>query len=478
MGLKCYRALRLRYGLLLGMCSCAVWTFFQSAQMSGPLVSFSDYLHQEDAIDRPRRIINDHPSPRVFSQSTSTSRTGTSSISHYNTNNNNNNNNSPPVSFHKHPIEYHHQRNRDDEDDPSEVTEAIKAISGFKPKALPGRLARPKTFNNTHHTKKLKRKRKPYRPTIGPYKRKYPRVLMYVHIHKSAGSMFCGMAYRNRVNTDKGSNCNVQRDQYCCGGKDTMEAQLSYANHTYWDLVSTEREMYDSMAPDYYDYIVTLRDSKQRYYSHWSHLRRLAPVGPGIQVGGFGDASWISGNNTIVDIRTKERPIPPGVDPLGTFQQWIRGQPDNWNTRILCGAKCRSHPKYQITRELFQYTLQRADKFAHFLFVEDMEASYNQLAQAYHWHNYSTVTTPYLIEEKSKRRKDKEEANLKVAQEDWDPLMSALDDALYEFAKRKFHHEKDPWHKPFRNQADVDRYFSEGVQWGCLDACCGNCSSY
>jgi hypothetical protein len=285
--------------------------------------------------------------------------------------------------------------------------------------------------------------------------------------------------HKNRVNTNHATNCNVQKDQYCCGGKDTLQAQMRFANATAFDLVATEREMYESMVPDYYDYIVMLRDSKSRYYSHYSHLRRLIPIGPGFQVGGFGDSAWIFGNNSIPDRKLRRREIPDDEDPLGSFSEWYRGQPDNWNTRILCGAKCRPRRKYQITQELFEYTLERINQFRHFLFVEDLESSYNQIAQAYDWYNFTHAAYAYAIENKSNRRKDKDGADDQLGKEPWDPFMSALDDALYEFARRKYHHIDDKvlW-APFGNQAILDRYFAEGPALQCLDACCGNCTSY
>ncbi len=352
--------------------------------------------------------------------------------------------------------------------------EGMKTLGHFNSKALLGKRHDLKAnwIFNTNYTK-------PYRPTIPTYQRKYPRVIYFVHIHKSAGTLFCRLAYRNRINTNQASNCNVQDDQYCCGGEDTLKAQISFADRTFWDLVATERELYDSMAPDHYDYVVALRDSKSRYYSHWSHLRRMVPIGPGVQHGGFGDSAWIFGNNTIVDRRIKKRFVPKGMDPLGSFQVWYRRQPDNWNTRVLCGAHCRPQAKYKITRDLFQYTLQRADKFAHFLFVEEMEASYNQMARAYRWHNYSDIANTFLIENHSKRRTDKNGVDLKLKHEKWDPLMSALDDALYEFAKRKYlnYTHEELW-KPFRNEAKLVQYFAEGPKFGCRNGCCGTCSSY
>jgi hypothetical protein len=256
-----------------------------------------------------------------------------------------------------------------------------------------------------------------------------------------------------------------------------MEAQIGYANQTNFDMVAIEREMYESMAPDHYDYVVTLRDSKRRYYSHWGHLRALMPIGPGVQIGGFGNSAWIYGNNTIVDIKTKKRRVHEGQDPLRSFAEWSEGQPDNWNTRILCGPRCRPQAKFQITENLFNYTLTRVERFAHFLFVEDMEASYDKFAAHYRLRNYSDMgASSEFVQKMSNRSHDKDAL---VRQERWNPLMSALDDALYEFAKRKYQNmTHEQLLHPFSNQALLDRYFSEGMQIGCADACCGRCTSY
>lgn len=308
---------------------------------------------------------------------------------------------------------------------------------------------------------------------------RYPRVLYYVHIHKGAGTLFCAFADLNKASINKHWNCNVQEDQRCCGGADSLEAQLQYSKTTNFDIVAIEREMYEFMAPSHYDYVVTLRDSKRRYYSHWGHLRRLIPIGPGVQNGGFGNSAWIFGNNTIEDIKTTKRKIDAGVDPLGNFTVWSEGQPDNWNTRILCGPRCRPRTKFQITPELFNYTLSRVEKFAHFLFVEDMEASYNKFASFYNLNMYKNIAPPDHVQKVSNRREDKDEADIEFETQSWNPFMSALDDALYEFARRRYQNdtEANVW-RPFSNQVMLDRYFEEGWKEGCTDGCCGHCTSY
>ena len=341
---------------------------------------------------------------------------------------------------------------------------------------------------------------------------RYPRVIFFVHIHKGAGTMFCSFADMNGATVNKQQNCNVQQDQRCCGNSDTIDAQVEYAKQTMFDVVAIEREMYETMAPDYYDYVVTLRESQSRYYSHWKHLRRMMPIGPGVQTGGFGDSSWIYGTNVILDIDIKKRNVPIGMDPLGNFTQWYEGQPDNWNTRILCGPRCRPQSKFQITESLFHYALTRLEIFSHFLFVEDMEASYNKFAAHYNLRVYSDIISsqaekklkhsnqhnhtaknqrsldrsPENADERTKRSIPRNETHGQVLTNTtvvdrglWDPLMSALDDALYEFARRKYQNmtHEQLW-RPFSNQVQVDRYFVEGPQMGCHDVCCGRCTAY
>ena len=262
-----------------------------------------------------------------------------------------------------------------------------------------------------------------------------------VHIHKSAGTSMCNMATRHRLRTLARRNCNVQQDQRCCGGKDTVKAQIRFANTTRYDFVAIEKEMYDSMSPEFYHYIVVLRNSKARYFSHFNHIRRRSS-----KIG------HVDGT-------------------VGTFVEWYFQQPDNWNTRILCGPRCLDMNKYQLTREIFQYTLNRLRLFEDILFVEDLENSYRKFATKHDW-----PKTPMYQENVAR---DAESRSSLVSEYDWDPLMSALDDALYEFGQRK-----EAGLEPFDEfsphiQEQLDNYFSQGPSKNCTTVCCGDiCSLY
>ena len=172
-------------------------------------------------------------------------------------------------------------------------------------------------------------------------KTKYPKVLFFVHVHKSAGTLFCDLVKRNNLSV-KGNNCNIQTDQHCCGNKDHISDQITYANTTRFDLVAIEREMYTAMAPDQYDYIVAFRKSQARYYSHWRHLRSIVQKSARTRPG---TAAWLMHDNTTLSglqyiqeqhrvptgqRRARARPNTNTIALLGTFQHWIQYQPDNW----------------------------------------------------------------------------------------------------------------------------------------------------
>jgi hypothetical protein len=278
------------------------------------------------------------------------------------------------------------------------------------------------------------------------------------------------------------SNCNVRSDKRCCGREDTVLGQQLYANRTPFDLVAAEREMYDSMAPDSYDYIVSLRDSKRRYYSHWNHLvqggNHRDPYKIKLPAAKKDSDHW---KVTVFFNRT--------IYPVGNYTKWYMGQPDNYNVRMICGVRCSKIKKYQLTQDLFDYTLRRLANFSHILFVETMEESYAKFAQAYGW-NYKSDGDGSNSSNKSihhHQRLDVSTLSTLLATQYWDPYMSVLDDALYEFAQRKYHHDHDPISLPdklfwnvnnFTNQRLVEEYFQLGPSRGCVNECCGECSKW
>ncbi|KAG7349381.1 hypothetical protein IV203_011978 [Nitzschia inconspicua] len=336
-------------------------------------------------------------------------------------------------------------------------------------------------------------------------KRRYPKILYFLHIHKSAGSTFCRQAYLNRISANYKRNCNVQSDQRCCGHNDTLEAQREYANTTYYDLVASEQEMYDSMAPDSYDYIVSLRDSKRRYYSHWNHLVIVAQQNRQHELkqleksdghryplsesafksmqepvqGRSGDDNIQAPKEDLVHWNYTIRDYNGTIYPVGNFTKWYQAQPDNYNVRMICGVRCNHVPKYQLSRDLFRYALQRLAKFAHIIFVEDMEASFARFATVYGWqYNVATAHHGQHLNSTDLTK------TLETGSINWDPYMSVLDDSLYEFAQRKYAGAGNAElmeiidADEFANREALEEYFAQGPKRGCTNECCGPCSKW
>jgi hypothetical protein len=258
--------------------------------------------------------------------------------------------------------------------------------------------------------------------------------------------------------------CNVQKDQRCCGGEDSIEAQVQFAKSTNYTFVAVEKEMYDAMTTDYYHYVVILRDSKSRYKSHWKHL--------------------VSNANTYSTFESKKDmdmvhnlymiPMHGVRYSVGNMTKWCQNQPDNYNVRMICGSKCLEIPKYQITPDLFEYTLQRLEKFSHVMFLEDMERSFDIFAKHMGW------KTPVNASELHQNAKVDNQAKLSrlPLEKAWDPFMSVLDDALYDHARRKYQElpKENVLVGPGADHELVNDYFQHGHERNCQNPCCGECS--
>lgn len=262
--------------------------------------------------------------------------------------------------------------------------------------------------------------------------KKEPRIVYLLHIHKNAGTTMCRAAASNRFPAQTKTNCNVQVDQRCCGGNDTLEAQQAFANTTILRFVAAEREMYDAMDTDHYRYIIVLRKSHDRYLSHYKHMVRLTKYNE-------------------------------------TFTHWWQGQSDNFTFRKICGTQCAIVPKYHITESLFNYTLDRFSKFEDYLFIENFPDSYVQFAQRVGWD-----LSPGMILNKTPKVK----AGVYPDLSGWDPLMSALEDSLYEYAQQSY---GGVQHPVFSDEVlqGLRTYFAEGPLRNCGHPCCAEkCSAY
>jgi len=231
-----------------------------------------------------------------------------------------------------------------------------------------------------------------------PKQRRFPdrKIIYFVHASKSGGSSIYDAAIRSGLSVPI-NNGIVQENWRCCGNEDTVDAQVNFAKTSKFDLVACENEMYDAMDTDQYSYVVVLRDSRIRYRSLWRQWQ---------------------------------------MDPIMFFFQrkvsqhfitWLDWFPqDNWAVRQICGSKCMASPKFQLTVEDFEYTLRRLEKFDSILFLEDFTSSYDKFANKHQWGMKQLPSTRVRI---TKTTISEQELS-------YTDKMFALDDALYEYAKK------------------------------------------
>lgn len=257
------------------------------------------------------------------------------------------------------------------------------------------------------------------------------RIIYFLHIHKSAGHTICAAARVNNMRTSV-YNCNVQRNQRCCGDGDSLNAQQAFAKHTSLTFVANERDMYEAMDLQHYRYVVVLRTSKSRYHSHWRHAFRA--------------------NTTNED-----------------FYSWSNRQPDNWNVRKICGTRCMSTPKYRITREQWDYTLARLLQFSDILFVENFRESFETFAEQVGWTKMPAVSFDHH---------DESPSGYPSLRGNWDSYMTTLDDVLYGLAVQRYGGYQEPSLSADEDRL-LDQYFQYGKRQACMNPCCSSaCSSY
>jgi hypothetical protein len=258
------------------------------------------------------------------------------------------------------------------------------------------------------------------------------RTIYFLHIHKSGGTTMCTMAKKNGMTANYRRNCNVQGDWHCCGNADTVEAQHKFATTTTFSFVSSESYMYKAMDPTGFYYAVQLRTSSDRYMSHYQRVARSAPV-------------W-----------KYEHP--------GTFETWWSHQPDNWSVRVICGPDCAHAPKYQISKDQWEETKRRLQAFDSIILLENFEETFGQFANKVGWSHGNDAS-------KSHQNGASYEREPVVM----DPFMTALDDALYEYAQQLI--SSGTGKLSSTTESAIERYFREGSLQGCNNRCCGNCSN-
>jgi hypothetical protein len=280
------------------------------------------------------------------------------------------------------------------------------------------------------------------------------RIIYYLHIHKSAGTTICKAAKFNGLDVSE-TNCNVQIDQRCCGEDDSLKAQQDFALSTDFQLVANEKDMYAAMDTDHYRYVVMLRDSRDRYESHWKHVYRKYNLTDTVEI----EAHW----NHVPHRRHSEK------GSVENFTEWWTGQPDNWNVRKICGTPCMNASKYGITEQLWKQTVERLSQFDDVLFVDRFNESFTKFASRVGW------TRMPVLQPSARHVVDYPSMG-----DEWDPMMTALDDALYEFAEGMYQGIPHPYAAlSTERRTALKEYFAKGREQKCNSPCCAEtCSTY
>jgi hypothetical protein len=191
--------------------------------------------------------------------------------------------------------------------------------------------------------------------------------------------------------------------------------------------------MYEAMDTDRFRYIIVLRKSLSRYISHYKHAYRA-------------------------------------FNFQETFSVWWQTQPDNFTFRKICGTRCQNISKYQLSPEIFQYTLARLSKFEDFAFIERFKDSLLQLSRRIGWSK-----KPSFVQNSDEHD---DAFYPHINEQDWDPMMSALDDALYEYAEQLFDGVATPSFSA-ATEKRMNDYFAKGPLQACETPCCSPvCSLY
>jgi hypothetical protein len=278
------------------------------------------------------------------------------------------------------------------------------------------------------------------------------RIIYYLHIHKSAGTTICKSAQFNGLDVSE-TNCNVQADQRCCGEDDSLEAQQEFALSTDYQLVANEKDMYEAMDTEHYRYVVMLRDSRDRYESHWKHVYRRYNETFTVE----NEAHW-----KHMHRRNNEK------ETVENFTEWWTGQPDNWNVRKICGTPCMNTSKYGITEQLWNQTVERLRQFDDVLFVDRFNETFTKFASRVGW-TRMPVVKPIA-----------RHVDYPSMGDEWDPMMTALDDALYEFAEGMYQGIPRPYAAlSTERRTALREYFARGREQNCNSPCCAaTCSTY
>jgi hypothetical protein len=268
-----------------------------------------------------------------------------------------------------------------------------------------------------------------------------PRAILFMHVHKGGGTAFCNIMQRMRIRASR-KNCLVQKNMRCCGGDSLVDHAL-FLKRSFFRFLANEKMMYDAIDKKNYLYVTILRKSIDRYLSHFMHV------------------SMITTKKVV----------------FSKYYDWWTRQPDNFIVRQLCGKPCEEVAKYQLTRSHLDYTMSRLRMFDDVMFLESWDESFDAYSRRYKLPEITYQQDKSKINSMSYRVTNHTSIAKQAKAKPIDPLMTALDDVLYEFALMMVN--RTIVELPEHILVGMDTYFDEGVERGCTTPCCAaECSSF
>ena len=236
------------------------------------------------------------------------------------------------------------------------------------------------------------------------------KIIYFLHFHKAGGSSICKTAKNNHQVLNYETNCNVfieapnknnpndkswlaeNKIRYnnnhrqfkalnepkittCCGN--TIQNQLDFARITDYTFVANEKYMPDEVDYTKYSYMTVFREPWSRYESHYIFARdryyckqfKLNIDVP--EPDNFNNPAdfAVAFNKRQKDIQECEEKF------MGSFEDWLVGQPDNYMFRSLCGNACMEIDRGKLTKEHMDEVKKRLDNFDIIMTLENFDQS-------------------------------------------------------------------------------------------------------
>lgn len=200
--------------------------------------------------------------------------------------------------------------------------------------------------------------------------------MIWVHVHKSAGTTMCHLAFLNREKVPPNCNCNWKGHdgwhQLGLGAHTSCENRTRLFQEHKWTWTQIEREIQPDDFCEGFAYGVNLRDPVKLAVSWINHEMQKGHIENASSV-----ATWHQQGNDCKE--TVELVECPG-QPIGKLPSWLIL--DNFMVRFLLGTEGMQIPPGQVTEDHADRVIKILSKFEVVGIVEELyQRSHRELFQ-------------------------------------------------------------------------------------------------